>query len=86
MKTYRSGTVIVEAVQITDDTFDAPHPNPELVIGVIYDPIQRNARIETKTGTQIANIGDWIVKAPSGRLYCLGSDAFATFFKPVADT
>ena len=26
-------------VEITDQTFDADHPNSEHVIGVIYDPI-----------------------------------------------
>ncbi len=48
---------IVEAVQITDSTFDAPHPNPEHVKGVIYDPVSRTVRINDTEG----EIGDWLL-------------------------
>jgi hypothetical protein len=43
---FRKGADVVEAVQITDATFDDDHPNPEHVIGVVYDPIERCALIE----------------------------------------
>lgn len=44
MAKFRKKPVVIEAVQITDATFDAPHPNQEHVSGVIYDPVSRPTR------------------------------------------
>lgn len=62
MATYRS-TRTVEARQITDATFDAPHPNPEHFTGVIYDSVNRCARVRRPSGvTEIARLGDWLTQ------------------------
>lgn len=45
MKKFRKKPVVIEAVQIRPSTFDDPHPNPEHVHGVRYDPIKRCAMI-----------------------------------------
>ena len=50
MPFFRKKPVVIEAVQITNDTFDAKHPNPEHVEGVLYDPVRRCVFIETLEG------------------------------------
>jgi hypothetical protein len=74
MKRYRVGDQIVEAVQITNDAFFMPHS--ERVLGVLYYPALRQATVQTDQGSQIAGLGDWIVKGPDGALSCVGSDEF----------
>lgn len=83
MKNYRSVAGIFQAVQLTDRTFDAPHPNPDHIVGVLYDPVRRVALIETDQGIETAELGDWIVKAPNGRLSRVGAKAFGLLFEPV---
>jgi hypothetical protein len=76
MKRYRLGSEIVEAVQITDDTFDAPHPNPERVVGVLYDAGLRQALVRMLHGQRVARLGDWIVRRPDGTLSVMRGDEF----------
>ena len=79
---YRKKPVVIEAVQITDQTFDAPNPNPEHIIGVLYDPAKRQAHIETLEGTMTASVGDWIIRGVKGELYPCKPDIFeATYEK-----
>lgn len=58
----------MKPVQITDATFDAPHPNPEHIPGVLYDPVHRCAYVATADGVTPARIGDWIEQDEDGVL------------------
>ena len=71
-------TETVQAVQITFSTFDAPHPNPEHIIGVIYDPRTLSAvvRINEHGDVARASLGDWIVTDADGLRYVLSNDSF----------
>lgn len=74
MKRYRLGDQIVEAVQITNDAFFPPHS--KRVLGVLYYPALRQAIVQTQQGSQIAGLGDWIVRRPDGTLSCERADEF----------
>ena len=76
---YRKKPVVIEAVQVTDATFDAPHPNPEHVVGVYYDPVQRCA---TLGGIMRADLGDWIIRGVQGELYPCKPDIFEATYEP----
>ncbi len=80
---YRKKPVVIEAVQITNDTFDKEHPNPEHIIGVIYDPIKRCAEIKTLEGIMIANLGDWIITGVQGEHYPCKPDIFEQTYEKV---
>ena len=82
MDKFRKKPVVIEAVQITDQTFDAPHPNPEHLEGVIYDPVARCVYIKTLEGTHRGDMGDWIIRGVKGELYPCKPDIFeATYDK-----
>ena len=75
----RTITETIEAVQITDSTFDANHPNPEHVVGVTYDPLRREVivPIDSYGDTYTAVPGDWIVRFPGEEhLTVLHDDSF----------
>ena len=64
MKRYKLKAVrtpVITAVQITDSNFDNPHPNPEHVIGVAYDPVERYAIIDRFFDEQYGKIGNWLL-------------------------
>lgn len=82
MAKYRKKPVVIEAVQITDNTFDAPHPNPEHVEGVVYNPVNRNVHIRTLEGVMIGNIGDWIITGIKGEKYPCKPDIFDATYEP----
>jgi hypothetical protein len=82
MAKYRKKPVVVEAVQITDSTFDAPHPNPEHFAGVRYDPVNRTVEILTLEGTMTGSLGDWIIKGIKGELYPCKPDIFEATYEP----
>lgn len=82
MEKFRKKPVVIEAVQITDKTFDEPHPNPEHIEGVIYDPQARCVYINTLEGTHRGDLGDWIIRGVKGELYPCKPDIFeATYDK-----
>lgn len=83
MAKYRKKPIVIEAVQVTDSTFDAPHPNPEHVIGVLYDPAQRAAFIVTLEGTMRADLGDWIITGVKGEKYPCKDEIFRLTYEPV---
>lgn len=83
MTKFRKKPVVIEAVQITNSTFDAPHPNDEHVPGVIYDPRRKIAFIRTLEGTMQANLGDWIIKGVKGEFYPCKPDIFEATYEPV---
>ena len=76
MAKYRKKPVVVDAIQITDATFDAPHPNSEHIPGVIYDPVERCVFIPTLEGTMRGNLGDWIITGVNGEHYSCKPDIF----------
>lgn len=65
MQRYRQRPAYVEAVQITDEMIDAPHPSDLHVEGVTYDPKKRIARLPNGVyGLR----GFWIVRGEDGWL------------------
>jgi len=82
---FRKKPVVVDAVQITDATFDAPHPNPEHLPSVIYDPVRRCAFIPTLEGVMRGDIGDWIIRGVRGEYYPCKPDIFAATYEPVEE-
>ena len=66
MKRFRKKQIVIEAVQITDGTFDAPYPNLDHISGVVYDPIVRCTYIQAREGIMQADLGDWIIKGVRG--------------------
>jgi hypothetical protein len=85
MRQYRKRPVVIEAIQLTDSAFDGPHPNPEHVVGVIYDPFTRRAYIDTLEGQMNAQVGDYIIRGVTGELYPCKPDIFAATYDAVAD-
>jgi len=83
MQKFRRPDAVVEAVQITDSTFDAPHPNQEHVAGLIYDPVLRIVFVERPYGMISGHVGDWIVKGADGELYLCKSQTFAATYQPI---
>lgn len=81
MAKFRKKPVVIEAVQVTDSTFDSEHPNPEYIIGVVYDPIKRCAFIDTLEGRMRASLGDWIIRGVQGELYPCKPDIFAATYE-----
>ena len=82
MAKYRKKPVVIEAVQITDATFDDPHPNPGHIAGVIYDPVKRCVFIDTLEGQHRGDLGDWIITGVKGELYPCKPDIFAATYEP----
>ena len=93
MQKFKEKTGVVdEAVQITDATFDTPHPNPEHIQGVIYDPVNRCVKVPlafVASGKYVSPVGyttgyrgDWIVRQANGLLYVMPSDVFAATYEP----
>lgn len=91
MKKFRKKPVVVEAVQITDSTFDAPHPNAEHIPGLIYDPIKRCVLVPTledgpkQEAKHYGSLGDWIIKGVKGEFYPCKPDIFAATYEAVED-
>lgn len=83
MPQFRKKPVVIEAVQITNNTFDAEHPNPEHITGVIYDPRERCVFIDTMEGRMRGDLGDWIIRGVKGELYPCKPDIFAALYDPV---
>ncbi len=87
---YKKKPVVIEAVQVTDSTFDGPHPNPEHVksvegSNVVYNPVNRKVYIQTLEGVMIAEIGDWIITGVQGERYPCKPDIFEATHKKVTE-
>jgi hypothetical protein len=80
---FRKKPVVVDAVQITDATFDAPHPNPEHILGLIYDLRERAVLIPTLEGTMRGELGDWIITGTRGEHYPCKPDIFTEIYEAV---
>ena len=82
MKPYVRKPLIVHAVQITEETFSRPHPNPDHVPGVMYNPITKTAEVFTGGGQRTLDIGDWIVDFAPGDRRVFTDDAFRRNYDP----
>lgn len=78
---FRKRPVIIKAVQITDEWFDGPHPNPLHPIGIWVDPVLRRVDIQTLEGTMIGRKGDWIITGVKGERYPCKPDIFAATYE-----
>ena len=78
---FRKKPIVIEAVQITASMFDADHPNPEHVPGLIYDPLNRVVLIPTLEGTMAGNVGDWIITGVKGERYPCKPDIFEVTYE-----
>lgn len=85
MANYRKKPVVVEAVQITDEWFDAPHPNPLHPVGVEIVPQMRSVHISTLEGVMIGNVGDFIITGVKGERYPCKPDIFEATYEKVED-
>lgn len=83
MNQFRKKPVVIEAVQITDKTFDDPHPNDSHISGVMYDQASRQATIKTLEGVMTAGIGDWIIRGLKGELYPCKDEIFRLTYDAV---
>jgi hypothetical protein len=76
---------IVHAVQITDHTFDAPHPNPEHVAGILYDPVQRIVSVcGSAADSPIGQVGDFIVRYEDGSVDIVSRDVYTRLSQSAA--
>ncbi len=83
MAKYRKKPVVIEAVQITNATFDAPHPNDEHIKGITYHPIQKCVFIPTLEGQMRGDLGDWIITGVKGEHCPCKPDVFEATYEPV---
>jgi len=88
MPKFRKKPVVIEAVQVTKETFTGPHPNPEHLAGrgILYDPMDKVVRIETYEGLRVARIGDWIITGVKDEKYPCKPDIFAATYEPVDES
>lgn len=73
---FRKKPVVIEAVEVTPDWFDAEHLNPLHPHGLIIDPVKRVVVIPTLEGVMTAQIGDWIITGVKGERYPCKPDIF----------
>lgn len=78
---FRKKPVVIEAVQITDETFTDPHPNPSHIPGLIYAPVERCVYIPTLEGEMTGRVGDWIITGVKGERYPCKPDIFAATYE-----
>lgn len=84
MKRYKTKAVIT-AVQITDSTFDNPHPNREHVIGVTYHPVGRFAVIDRFYDEVYGQVGDWLLCKDNLPYRFITNEAFNRDYKDDSD-
>lgn len=82
MGRYRKKPIVIDAVQITEETFSVV-PNPDHIIGVLYNPVNKTVAIPTREGTMTGNLGDWIITGVNGEVYPCKPDIFAATYEPV---
>ena len=87
MKKFRKKTVLVDAIEITHETFHVPHPSPLHIPGVIYDPRTRTAKVKDREGPHLEGaIGDWLVRDANGTLSFWPAETFEATYDPVDET
>ena len=83
---FRKKPIIVDAVQITNDWFDGPHPNPLHPTDVVIYPPLREVWIATPKGSTKAVVGDWIVTCIEGEKYPCKASIFEKSYEAVEET
>lgn len=81
MKTFNRRPQVVTAVQITNRTFDDPHPNPEHIVGALYDPRSRTCAVVSDNGIVKAALNDWVVVFPDGAMRVFSDRSFRTHYE-----
>lgn len=82
---FRKKPVVIEAVQITMDTFKYNHPNPDHIPGVVYDPVELCVYIKTLEGEMRGDLNDWIIRGVKGELYPCKPDIFEATYEEVRE-
>lgn len=83
---FRKKPVVIEAVQITMDTFKYSHPHSDHVPGVIYDPVELCVYIKTLEGEMRGELNDWIIRGVKGELYPVKDEIFKQTYEAVDAT
>lgn len=87
---FRKKPVVIEAVQITPEWFDALHPSPLYPVSllgkeIVMDPVNRCVFCLTLEGAMRGDIGDWIITGIAGEVYPCKPDIFSKTYEPVSD-
>lgn len=82
MKKYVKRPVVVEAVRLTEAMLDDPN-HVDRVPGVVYDQVNRVARVKTQAGTMLARIGDWLVVYDPEKVIPMFDETFNGLFESV---
>lgn len=85
---YVKRPVIIEAVQVTNEWFDGPHPNPlhPADSRLVYCPMTRQVEIKTLDSTAYADVGDWIITGVKGEVYPCKPDIFEATYRPAGES
>lgn len=84
MEKFRIKSIEIEAIQITDEMFDAPHPNDLHIPGVIYDPVRRIVTKDERIySLGFATVGDWIIRGQLGWISFDNSTHFDMVYEKV---
>lgn len=85
MRKFRKKPVVIEAIQITMDTFKYDHPHPDHVRGVVYDPVNLCVYVKTLEGEMQGNLTDWIIRGVKGELYPCKDEIFRATYDEVPE-
>ena len=80
---FRKKPVVIDAIQITEQTFSTKHPNSGHIRGLIYDPINEKVEIPTLEGVMTGSVGDWIITGVNGEHYPCKPDIFDKTYEKV---
>lgn len=80
---FRAKPCVVTAVQVTDATFEGPHPNPAHLPSenITYNPKRHCAFVVGERGTERANVGDWITMDEWERLRVFDNNTFKLLYE-----
>ncbi len=75
-------SIVQTTVQITENTFSDPHPNPSHVVGVLYDPIAKTAKFTNSNGDDYtANLTEWICIENGKPEYVMFDEDYQSFLR-----
>jgi hypothetical protein len=85
MARYRKRPVVIDAVQLTNET-----PDDEILAFLGDDPFEilgdHELVIHTLEGDMRADAGDWLIRGVKGELYPCKPDIFAATYEPASAT
>jgi hypothetical protein len=86
MAFYRKKPVVIEAVQLAEDSLDELAEFCGFNIGDVENPLYGSGIvIETLEGNMLARKGDWIIKGVNGEFYPCKPDIFEKTYEKVAE-